>query len=126
MRVVYDTNILARIVTRRGEVLKLKHDISSGSTVLITSEHILEELERVLYLKFGLIRRKAKISVNLLRHVSEVVTAYTIEPTVRDRDDDHILATALSGKAERIITLDKDLLVLKEYKTIPITLPPQM
>jgi len=41
----------------------------------------------------------------------------------RDPDDDNILAAAVSGKCDCIITGDKDLLVLKEYEGIDIFSP---
>ncbi|PIP70614.1 MAG: putative toxin-antitoxin system toxin component, PIN family, partial [Nitrospirae bacterium CG22_combo_CG10-13_8_21_14_all_44_11] len=41
----------------------------------------------------------------------------------RDKDDNIIIGTALSGNAEFIITGDEDLLVLKTYKGIDIITP---
>lgn len=42
-------------------------------------------------------------------------------PVSRDPDDDHVLACALAGKAELIVSGDKrHLLVLSEYQGIPI------
>ena len=51
------------------------------------------------------------------------------EPTVpmpavcRDKDDNHVLQIAESISADFIITGDKDLLVLKEYKHIKMVTP---
>jgi len=47
----------------------------------------------------------------LFRHIS------------RDHDDDHILAAALYGQVDCIVTGDKDLLILRNIENIPI-LPP--
>ena len=41
----------------------------------------------------------------------------------RDPDDDRYLELALSGKADRIITGDPDLLVLNPFENIPIITP---
>ena len=41
----------------------------------------------------------------------------------RDADDDWILATAIAGKADVIVTGDKDLLVLRTYEGISIVTP---
>jgi predicted nucleic acid-binding protein len=41
----------------------------------------------------------------------------------RDKDDNNIIALAVSAKADFIITGDKDLLVLKKYKSIRIVSP---
>jgi putative PIN family toxin of toxin-antitoxin system len=46
-----------------------------------------------------------------------------IEEISRDKDDDKILQCGLEGNVDFIITGDKDLLVLKEYKNIKIIKP---
>jgi predicted nucleic acid-binding protein len=43
----------------------------------------------------------------------------------RDRDDDNVLATAVAGQADIILTGDDDLLVLGEYNGIRILSPRQ-
>jgi predicted nucleic acid-binding protein len=40
-------------------------------------------------------------------------------------NDDFIIATAVVGKAEYLVTLDKDLLVLKKHEGISIVTPTQ-
>jgi len=53
-----------------------------------------------------------------------VVSASKLEnPICRDPDDDNILAAAISGKCDCIITGDKDLLVLKQHEGINIFNP---
>ena len=39
---------------------------------------------------------------------------------LRDPDDVHVLACAVSAKADAIVTGDKDLLTLKSFEGIPI------
>ena len=46
---------------------------------------------------------------------------YWPNPVCRDPDHDNILAAAISGKCDSIITGDKDLLVLKQYESIDIS-----
>lgn len=43
-----------------------------------------------------------------------------VEKICRDEKDDIFLATAFSGKADYLITEDKDLLCLKQYKEIKV------
>ena len=47
------------------------------------------------------------------------------KPVCRDPDDDELLAIALAGKAEIILTGDKDLLTLKQFQGIKILSPRQ-
>ena len=47
----------------------------------------------------------------------------TIPPVCRDSDDDHILACAIEGHADYVVTGDQDLLSLERYREIPIIDP---
>ena len=123
MRVVYDTNILATILSSRSEILRLKQSVLSKDITLVTSPFILNELDAVLTLKFNLTKQGAKSCTHLLARISEVVKPLTIERIGRDPDDDNILAAAVTGNAAYILTLDKDLLILKKYKKIMILTP---
>lgn len=123
MRAVYDTSVLATILSSRDLVLQLQAAVTRGSVQLVTSPFILDELERVLSAKFGLTKQGAKSRARLLARVSEVVQPGTIEQISRDANDDPILATAATGHADCIVTLDDDLLVLKEHRGIQIITP---
>lgn len=126
MRVVYDTNVLATMLSRRDEILRLKQAVASGRVTLVTSLFILNELETVLAEKFGLTKQGAKSRTRLLGHVAEVVKPLRVEKVVRDPDDDFIVATAIAGQAQYIVTLDKDLLELKTHKGISNITPTQL
>ena len=54
------------------------------------------------------------------RAYAQLVTPQPIAPTVRDSDDDVVIATALAAKADVIATGDNDLLVLHPYQNIQI------
>jgi putative PIN family toxin of toxin-antitoxin system len=125
MRVVYDTNVLATILSRRVEILRLKQAVSSGRMTLVTSPFILNELEAVLAEKFRLTKQGAKSRTRLLARITVVVKPQQIEKIVRDPNDDFIIGTAVAGKAEYLVTLDKDLLVLKKHEGILIITPSQ-
>ena len=126
MRIVYDTNVLAPVLLRRGEILKLKHRVKYNNATIITSEFILNELSEVLRLRLGMTKQRAKASSRAFTKIAQVVRPNIIEPVTRDQDDDYILATAIEGKANYIVTLDKDLLVLGEYKGIKIITPSEL
>ena len=52
--------------------------------------------------------------------VIELVEPVNIPPTSRDPDDDAILACALAAHADLIVSGDADLLVLEQFRDIPI------
>jgi putative PIN family toxin of toxin-antitoxin system len=63
-------------------------------------------------------------AVSILQLRMKVVPASKLESQVcRDPDDDNILAAAVSGNCDCIITGDKDLLVLKKYEGVEIFSP---
>ena len=119
MRVIYDTNVLVTLV-RREELAAFRLAITSKRLVLITSGYILDEFERVLHQKFDLTPQKARITAKVFGRLSVLVAPRTIERICRDPSDDYILAAALAGHADYIVTADKDLLVIGEYKGIRI------
>lgn len=63
-------------------------------------------------------------AIGVLRSRMEMVVTSSLEsPICRDPDDDNILAAAVSGNAECIITGDKDLLVLERYESVDLLSP---
>src|SRR2546430_14374302 len=123
MNVVYDTSVLATVVSRRDLILLLQADVLMGKVSLITSMYILDELERVLASKFGMTKQASKARTRLLERVADVVQPKHIAQVSRDAKDDPLIAAALAGGAEDIFTLDQDLLVLKEHEGVQILTP---
>lgn len=123
MRVLYDTNVLVKILCSRQSILAFREIITREGIVNISSQHILQEVETVLAEKMKLTKQKAKAATRLLARQSTIVNPKTIEKVARDPFDDYILASALLGKAEYIVTADQDLLILKQYKGIKIVTP---
>jgi putative PIN family toxin of toxin-antitoxin system len=119
MRILYDTNALARL-TRREELILFRTAISKGQIVHITSDYILGELESVLSLKFNFTKQKAKVTVRLFAKLSKVVRPKVIEKVCRDPFDDYVLAAAKEGDVDYLVTEDNDLLILKGYGEIKI------
>ncbi|MFN5981714.1 MAG: putative toxin-antitoxin system toxin component, PIN family, partial [Pseudanabaena sp.] len=61
---------------------------------------------------------------SIFRSKMEIVIPSQLEQQVcRDIDDDWILATALAGKAQCILTGDKDLLAIARFENIDIISP---
>jgi putative PIN family toxin of toxin-antitoxin system len=123
MRVVYDTSVLATIVSRRALIIQMQADILTGKIFLVTSPFILDELERVLAAKFGMTKQGAKARARLLARVAELVEPKSIVQISRDANDDPVIAAAVANKAEYIVTFDCDLLVLQRHNDILIVTP---
>lgn len=123
MRIVLDTNVLIAALIARGVCHELFEYCIRRHT-LVTSEFILNEVREKLVEKFKYTSEVANEAVTLLRSKMEVVTPARLDPPVcRDADDDNILATAVTGNCELIITGDKDLLVLKRFGNVEILSP---
>ena len=122
MRILYDTNVLVAMLSRRESVLAFKKLLQS-QTVHISSPFILAEVEAVLVEKMKLTKQKAKATARLLERQFIIVHPKKIEKICRDPFDDYILAAAVSGKVDYLVTADKDLLVLENYKGVTIVIP---
>jgi putative PIN family toxin of toxin-antitoxin system len=87
---------------------------------LITSPYIVNETGRVLR-RLGKAEGRA-ITKRLKRiaRLADIVQPTTSLRVVRDPNDDPIVECAVDGKADMIVSLDKDLLTLKIYNNIPI------
>ncbi|HMH70645.1 MAG TPA: putative toxin-antitoxin system toxin component, PIN family [Candidatus Saccharimonadales bacterium] len=123
MRILYDSNVLVTILSRRESILAFKEEITSKGIIHISSRYILSEVEAVLVEKLRLTKQKAKTATRLLSRQSIVVDPKNIEKICRDPFDDYVLAAAVGGKAKYLVTADKDLLVLKAYKSVEIITP---
>jgi putative PIN family toxin of toxin-antitoxin system len=123
VKIVLDTNVLIAALVARGVCHELfEHCVLQH--VVFTSEFILEETQEKLIEKFGYPAELASEAVSVLRSRVKVVTPSKLESQVcRDPDDDNILAAAVSGNCDCIITGDKDLLVLTQYEGVNIFRP---
>ncbi len=119
MRILYDTNVLVAMLSRRESILDFKKQLEDGTTH-ISSSFILAEVEAVLVEKMKVTKQKAKAAARLLERQSTIVQPKKIEKICRDPFDDYVLAAAVSGSADYLITSDKDLLVLEKYKGVVI------
>ncbi len=123
MRVFFDTNVLVAAFISHGVCAEL-FEYCLVRLEILTTEWVLDEYYGALREKFSLDKRLTEESLSFLRRNLTVVKAQTLEKKVcRDEDDDKIIAGALSGKADCLITGDKDLLILKKFKNIPIISP---
>jgi putative PIN family toxin of toxin-antitoxin system len=130
VRLVLDTNILVSGLIWGGVPRRLLDLARDGQATLFTSSVLLDELADVLARdKFQTMLATQGITPAFLMQrygmLARLVTPQAIEHTVRDPDDDAIIATALAAQAEVIVSGDHDLLVLHPYKEIQILDPAQ-
>lgn len=123
MRVVLDTNVLIAAFIARGVCSDLLEHCVRRHT-LVTSDFILTEFRGTLTSKFKFTDDEAGSAAALLLSRMDMVKPNALPaPVCRDRDDDTVLATAMTGNCDCIVTGDKDLLVLTRFGDVDILNP---
>lgn len=123
MRLFLDTNVLVSALTTRGLCSELLEVVVDRHELLI-SDHLLKELRRVLAAKF---RQPAPVIDGYLGFLSqhgEMVNS-VFDPGIRPKDPDDvpILGSALAGKADALVTGDRELLALEKSLELGIISP---
>lgn len=123
MRVVLDTNVIVAAFATRGLCAEIFEVCLTGHSIII-SEHILSEIQKTLIEKIHLPKGIVQNITGYLKNIAELFEPEQIDKSVcRDKNDNKIIGTAVSGNADFIITGDNDLLVLKKYRGIAIIIP---
>ena len=125
VRLVVDTNIIVSGLIWGGVPRQLLELIHNDQVEFFTSSALLEELTSVLEReKFATLLASQKVTPAFLMQrygmLAKLVQPKLIERTVRDIDDDIVVATALAAKADVIATGDQDLLILHPWQGIQI------
>ncbi len=129
MQVVIDTNVLISALLWKGKLVSLYHLINQGKIILCFSKTTLDELITVIHYPH-IITKARKEKINLKEVVKTLISNSILVhpreiPKVIEKDpfDNNFLAAALSSGAYFIISGDKHLLKIKEFKGIPIIAP---
>lgn len=123
IRIVLDTNILISAIGWSGKSRRILVHCIAGRIKLITSLPLLDEILAVLNRpKFSFISasKKQEFFKYLLTIAEVVEPRQKVDIIQADPEDNRVLECALEGKADYIISEDKHLLSLKEYKGIRI------
>ena len=119
VRAVVDTNIVvSAFLSKRGAPHALLTALQEGAFHLVLSPSLREEYEQVLARpiftqRFNLSTEEVGAFFRFLDRRAQLVTPdepYRV--AVRDPKDEHVLATALDGDADFLVTGDVDLLTL--------------
>ena len=129
MRLVLDTNTAVSGLIWGGVPGRLLDAAAAGTAQIISSVPLLEELHDVLFRKkftAQLVEQGAG-AADLFEGYAAIVQLFApavIGPVIlADRDDDIVLATAVAGGADAIVSGDAHLLGIGEFRGIPIVTP---
>jgi uncharacterized protein len=123
VRVLLDTNVLVSAFATRGLCADvLRHVIAEHD--LLVGEFVLGELLPVL-------KKRIRLPDKSVDEVESFLRGYEVVPKpkhpsdvkIRDADDAWVLATAVAGKADIIISGDPDLQVLGKRSPVPVMSP---
>jgi len=127
--VVLDTNVLLAAFATRG-LCEAVFEVCLAAHEIVLSEHILKELRRHLRVKFKVPASHAdqviaflRRSLRLREHAALVKPAKVPASACRDHSDLPVLGTAVAAESDCLVTGDRDLLDLKEFRGIPILSP---
>ena len=112
LRIVVDTNIWIRVLLRGRITLPVMNAWQDNQFQLITSQALLDE--------FDAVSQRPRLSKHIdplqaeklrrqMRSRAETVELTTIPPRCRDPKDHPVLATAIDGRADAVVSGDGDL-----------------
>ncbi len=118
---VFDTNILFSATAWRGNPFRCVERARVGETQAVTCPELMEELAEKLEMKLGFSPEQAvETLADYLGFLRMVSIPKLLAAVPRDPDGNMVLECAIEGKAQYIVTGDKDLLVLKTFRDIQI------
>jgi uncharacterized protein len=127
VRAVIDTNVLVSALIHDGKPRELVLELFDRHSVILSRQMLAELADVAGRDKFPV------TSVQVERFLSSLVRIVKIVPdnalfkeVAKDPDDDVVLNTAYAGKADYIITGDKHLLTLNNFKKTKIVTVNQM
>lgn len=126
LKLILDTNTIISAFFWEGNEAELFRKIEQGKASLFISKEILKEIKDVINRpKFKDTITKSKITpeqiIQKIILISHIVIGKNLNINLcRDPKDDKFLECGEHAKADYIVSGDKDLLVLKNYKNLKI------
>lgn len=123
MKVYPDTNVLVSAVATRGLCADLFQAVLADHELLV-GETVLAELARILARKLRLAPSTVAEWDAFLRRQGELIpTGPLLRTKLRDPKDRAVLSEAVAGRADVLVTGDRDLLVLGGRAPLPMLSP---
>jgi putative PIN family toxin of toxin-antitoxin system len=129
MRVVVDMNVLISATIKPNSPLaQILVFIKDGRFDFLYFPEFFREYAEVcsrphLWKKYNLDKEELEATIQIMASRGILVHVITEVDVCRDPDDNVILSLALDGKADYIVSGDKDLLDLSPFQDIPIIKP---
>ena len=121
-RVIIDTNLWISFLLTK-DLSKFDSIITEQKLTLLFSQELIDELvevtQRPKYRKYFPIDEVEELLLKI-KSRAIFIKVTSIVSDCRDPKDNFLLSLALDGKATHLITGDKDLLVIENYKKIKI------
>ena len=123
MKVFLDTNVLVSAMATRGLCADVLRETLT-SHQLVVSAPLFNELTRVLRQKLQIPRELIDDAIEILQQDAHFATPSAApDVKIRDRDDLTILSSAFNGKADLLVTGDKEILNLGKINDMEIVSP---
>ena len=126
MKVILDTNIyISGLIFPDSNPDKILKYAQQGKIKVYCSPFILEEIKKVLVIKFGYSEKMAEKFIEEILKFVEIIKPKIKLSMIKEKDDDNrILEAAVTAKADFLISGDKKhILPLKKFKGIKIVKP---
>lgn len=119
MKVVFDTNVLvSALAFPGGRAEEALRRIIEEQDVLVVSKPILDELLGVLARKFSRDAEELAHAAVFLTSLAEMATPTRRLRALEDEADNRILECAVAGRADAIVTGDRAILKLGQFRRI--------
>ncbi|MEK6828020.1 MAG: putative toxin-antitoxin system toxin component, PIN family [Nanoarchaeota archaeon] len=128
MKVTVDTNFIISATQWDYSVAhKLLKKMILSDAEIFTTQDILNETAEVLERDFGYNKVEVKNIIEKILLFSKLIeTKQKVDVIKDDPDDNKVIGCAIESSSDYIITYDKHLLKLKEYKGIKIMKPEEI
>jgi len=123
VKVCLDSNVIVSAFATRGLATDVFRVVLAEHELILPTV-VLQEVERFLLKKFALPPDAWTIAKQVLEGQTVIPRpAALLAVSIRDPDDAWVLASAVSGGADLLVTGDADLLVVADHALLPILSP---